>query len=198
MYNVIFLGSFNPPHNGHVACIKSLVDNCKDVGEVCVIPAWQNPNKSASIEFTHRYNMTCRAFEGIPNVVVSEIESVVKPKNTYELFSYIKENVFHSFKWAITEETILEIIEGKWVNSESLLKENNFLLLHVGNIDNLSKVLRDNPIIKDKIEYVELKGSLCVCHSTDIRKSIVQNIGLEKGLLNESVLEYINQNNLYK
>jgi len=198
MSNYIFLGSFNPPHNGHVACINSLVDNCKDIEFVYVIPAWQNPNKSASIEFGHRYNMTCLAFEGITNVVVSEIESVVKPKNTYELFSYINENIFPSFKWVITEETLMEIIEGKWVNSEALLKENDFALLHVGNIDNVSKVIRENPIIKDKIEYVELKGSLCVCHSTDIRKSIAQGIGLEKGLLNDSVLEYINQNNLYK
>lgn len=194
----IFLGSFNPPHNGHVACIKSLVDNCKDIEIAYVIPAWQNPNKSASIEFAHRYNMTRIAFEGIANVVVSEIENVVKPKNTYELFSYIKENLFHTFKWVITEETLLEIIDGKWANSDKLLEENNFVLLHVGNIDNISKVIRENPIIKDKIEYVELKGSLCVCHSTDIRKSIAQGIGLEKGLLNDSVLEYINQNNLYK
>lgn len=109
---------------------------------------------------------------------------------------FLKSSV--SLKQEIKCDRIIDFIRILFtVNSESLLKENNFLLLHVGNIDNVSKVIIENPIIKDKIEYVELKGSLCVCHSTDIRKSIAQGIGLEKGLLNDNVLEYINQNNLY-
>ena len=54
----LFLGSFNPPHIGHVNIVREVL-NSKLVDTVWIIPAYQNPNKNVdpSENFSHRYNM---------------------------------------------------------------------------------------------------------------------------------------------
>lgn len=127
----IFLGSFNPPHIGHVNIAREVL-NKKLVDYVWIIPAYQNPNKNidTSENFSHRYNMCKLMFEELPHTYVNLIESVIKPKYTYDLLKHLKEEYpNYDFRWIITDETLMEIIYGHWYKSDELLKENKFIII---------------------------------------------------------------------
>ena len=92
MTRAIFLGSFNPPHKGHVNCIKSVIESNiikeLNIDKIHVIPCWQNPNKSKSIDFYDRYKMCIHEFTLLlDNCLVDDIESLLKPTYTYELIN---------------------------------------------------------------------------------------------------------------
>jgi len=82
----IFLGTFNPPHIGHVSLVYEALDT-KMVDKVIVVPAFRNPWKSRGLdtdndwsldrEFYFRHDMCKAMFADLINggkVIVSDIE----------------------------------------------------------------------------------------------------------------------------
>lgn len=71
---VLFGGSFDPPHLGHVKIIKALCKN-PSIARVIIIPAFCNPFKSAPIApIAKRIEWLTRACEGLAKAQVSDIE----------------------------------------------------------------------------------------------------------------------------
>ncbi len=71
---VLFGGSFDPPHLGHVKIIKALCEN-PSIVRVIIIPAFCNPFKSAPIApIAKRIEWLKRACEGLAKAQVSDIE----------------------------------------------------------------------------------------------------------------------------
>lgn len=173
----LFLGSFNPPHIGHVNIVREVL-NSKLVDTVWVIPAYQNPNKNVntSDNFSHRYNM-CKLMFDMPYVYVNLIESVIKPKYTYDLLTQLKtEYPEADFRWIITDETLMEIIYGQWYNSDELLEENKFIV-----VEGTGKYDEEYP--DEYHEIVRSQGNKCIyletpinMSSTKIRKMIEDDI----------------------
>ena len=205
----IFLGSFNPPHQGHVNCIKSVIEsNIIDqlnIDKIHVIPCWQNPNKSKSIDFYDRYKMCKREFASLSdNCLVDDIESLLKPTYTYELINYFKENkdylINADFWWIVTEETIEELIDNKWKESERLLKENKFIIVYPEESHNISFKVNDyfKKINKepDDYRYIPLIDQTNV-HSTQIRENFWLNTKYDSAIT-KNTKEYIIEHNLYK
>jgi nicotinate-nucleotide adenylyltransferase len=174
----LFLGSFNPPHIGHVNIVREVL-NSKLVDTVWVIPAYQNPNKNidTSENFSHRYNMCKLMFEELPHTYVNLVESVIKPKYTYDLLNQLKtEYPEADFRWIITDETLMEIIYEQWYNSYELLEENKFIV-----IEGTGKFNDDFP--KEYHEVLKLEGNKCIylenpinMSSTQIRKMVEDDI----------------------
>lgn len=74
-------GSFNPPHLGHVGIVRYVLDrNLADA--VWVIPAAAHPYAKPLAPFSDRMAMCHLAFQGIPDVVVSDVESQL-PQPSY-------------------------------------------------------------------------------------------------------------------
>ena len=72
----IYGGSFNPPHLGHAAAIRSVL-NAVDPDELRVIPAATPPHKqlaAGSPTAEERLRLAKLAFEGMPGVRVSDME----------------------------------------------------------------------------------------------------------------------------
>ena len=209
MTRAIFLGSFNPPHKGHVNCIKSVIKSNiikqLNIDKIHVIPCWQNPNKSKSIDFYDRYKMCIYEFTSLSdNCLVDDIESLLKPTYTYELINYFKENkdypINADFWWIVTEETIEELIDNKWKESERLLKENKFIILyskerhHVSSkVNNYFKEIDKCP---DDYQYIPLIGQIDA-HSTQIRENFWVNTKYDN-CITKDTKEYIIEHNLYK
>jgi len=75
--DAIFLGTFNPPHIGHLNCIQSVLDHeiSKNITKIHIIPCNQNPNKKGSIDFDIRFKMCQELFKRFSNkVIVNDIE----------------------------------------------------------------------------------------------------------------------------
>jgi nicotinate-nucleotide adenylyltransferase len=174
----LFLGSFNPPHIGHVNIVREVL-NRKLVDTVWVIPAYQNPNKNidTSENFSHRYNMCKSMFEELPHIYVNIIESVIKPKYTYDLLTHLK-NVYPEadFRWIVTDETLEEIIDGQWYNSDELLEENKFIIIEGTGKYKLccsDEYLNLTQNSKNKLLYLSIKVDMS---STQIRKMVEDDI----------------------
>ena len=173
----LFLGSFNPPHIGHVNIVREVL-NCKLVDYVWVIPAYQNPNKNVdtSENFSHRYNM-CRSMFDLPYTNVNLVESVVKPKYTYDLLTHLRKDYpTVDFRWIITDETLMEIINGTWYNSDKLLNENKFIVVEGTGKFNNEFPKEYNEIIKKQGNTSIVLETPITLSSTKIRKMIKDDI----------------------
>ena len=205
----IFLGSFNPPHQGHVNCIKSVIESNiigqLNIDKIHVIPCWQNPNKSKSIDFYDRYKMCKCEFASLSdNCLVDDIEASLKPTYTYELIDYFKKNkdqiINSDFWWIVTEETIEELIDNKWKESERLLKENKFIILYSNERHCVSSKVNNyfKEIDKSHDDYqcIPLIGQIDA-HSTQIRNNFWLNTKYDN-CITKDTKEYIIEHNLYK
>ena len=211
----IFLGTFNPPHKGHKDVIESVINYfskypMKDQFDtIHIIPCWQNPNKSKSIEYWDRYKMCKLEFANMNiqnnkfDIFFENIEEKLKPEYTYELIRYFHSNsdeyIKDDFWWIITEETLFEIIDGKWKESERLLKENKFIVLYPEERGYAAIKINDYFEEIDKwpgdYMYVPLV-SVCDIHSTQLREMIKNKENVDK-YINLGVQIYIKENKLY-
>lgn len=68
-------GTFNPPHNGHLA-IANEVRTALGLDRVLLIPAPTPPHKpvAGAVSFAHRLAMTEAAVSGVPGLEASDIE----------------------------------------------------------------------------------------------------------------------------
>lgn len=70
---VIFGGSFNPPHVGHVSMITNILCTRPDVGKILVVPCYEQEGKDL-LDFGHRLRMCEKAFANLPMTSVSLVE----------------------------------------------------------------------------------------------------------------------------
>lgn len=205
----IFLGSFNPPHIGHVNVIQEVYNNfinteykhhkTKLMDRILIIPAYQNPNKNIDTtkNYDIRFNMCRSMFEQIPNVSVSVVEAVCKPKYTYELIDYLKNNYFDEndeLIWIITDETMLEILQNKWKNSDELLRNNKFLI-----IEGAANYSSEWPINSHLAGDLRINGSRYtiyrlyrpICMSSSIIRLMIENNECPIPFINKECFEMI-------
>ena len=190
---LLYFGSFNPIHKGHIALAEWVVEQglCD---ELIFIVSPQNPFKEQeglAPEFS-RYEMcemACKASRYPEQIKVSAVEFVLeKPSYTINTLRYLRENFGSEMKFSI--------------------------LMGADNIENFDKwreyeeILRDYPLLvypregysvekfADKITFLE-NAPLFDYAATDIRKSISEGKDFRNRLCAE-VANYIIQNNLYK
>ena len=197
MSKAIFLGTFNPPHNGHVNCIKSVIRsgilNQFNIEKIHIIPCWQNPNKEdfddPKLRFWQRYKMCILEFAGLNEYcIIDDIEAKIQPQYTYNLIEYLKsgkDKFIEDFWWIITAETFKELLCGKWYNSEKLINENKFIILIPDNLsdDEYTEIVKyaNND---SKYQFIDLiNDPMANMHSTKLREMIKNN---------ENVYPYIN------
>lgn len=200
----IFLGTFNPPHQGHVNCIKSVINSGimdkLNIELIHIIPCWQNPNKAYVTSFDDRYKMCTLEFAGLDYYAVpDDIESEIKPTYTYQLLDHFHSGkdkyIGEDFYWIITVETYLELLEHKWKESERLLKENKFILLYNDYqeiLDLKSKYWKND---FTNVSLVKLNDNTNI-HSTDIRNNFWATSNHNE--ISKETEEYIVEHKLYK
>ena len=91
--NIIFGGSFDPPHNAHADMIRQLSYR-KDVDRIIVVPAFSAPHKKEShAPYYCRLNMAKLAFLNLDKVEISDIESKLAGKSyTYNTIKALNLN----------------------------------------------------------------------------------------------------------
>jgi len=87
--NVIYGGSFNPPHRGHIEAVAGLLETPvfgKVPSQVIVLPSFGTPLKQVGVSFEQRMTLTRAAFAGISDrVIVSDFEEREKIQYTWQV-----------------------------------------------------------------------------------------------------------------
>ena len=190
---VLYFGSFNPIHKGHIALAEWVVEQ-RLCDELIFIVSPQNPFKEQeglAPEFS-RYEMcelACKASRFPEQIKVSAVEFVLeKPSYTINTLRYLRENFGTEMQFAILMGA--DNIENfdKWREYEEILRDYPLLVYprEGYSIDKLA----------DKVKFLA-DAPLFDFAATDIRKLIAEGQDC-RNMLSAEVAHYIIQNNLYK
>ena len=192
----LLLGSFDPPHIGHVWAANYALNNGMD--EVWVVPAWENPCKQNQTPYTYRLEMCRNTFtiDGYESedgrIRVTDLDSNFKSHYTYEGLEKLLHNINRSheqsvnlghpecfdYKFYIIGGTDIAQQIPKWKNGDWIQK--NFGVVEVPRVG----------VTNDKTEIgIE-------CSSTAIRE-MIKNIKSPIPFISNTLLDYIYKNKLY-
>jgi nicotinate-nucleotide adenylyltransferase len=112
----LYLGTFNPIHNGHIALANYFINNT-DLDEVWVVLTPQNPFKKNHnlIQDNHRLEMANNTFNHLKNIKVSDIEfQLDKPNYTIDTINRLsKDFPSQQFTLLIGEDNLVNFHHWK-------------------------------------------------------------------------------------
>ena len=174
----IFMGSFNPPHKGHIGVMNYLLDNGY-VDKILVVPTLNYWNKNNLIDIKDRINML-KFYENDNIIIDTDHNEYIY---TIDLLHEIeKDYPNYLLSVIIGADNIINL--DKWKNYQELLKY-NIIVMNRSDIDiekYTSKYLGNFTIINDfnmPISSTRVRGSL------------------SEDYLDKEILNYIKENNLY-
>ena len=195
---LVFGGTFNPVHIGHVEMLKKAQEVISP-DLTLVIPTFLPPHKSVSSDFlssSDRLNMCKLAFDGFENTEVSDIEIEAKEKS-YSVMTFLKlHEIYPDAEFVMLCGADMFLTLKTWYKYDELIKLTAFCALprKVGATE-----------LNDYAKIVEQDGGKCIIldetvtdiSSTEIRRMIIDNIGVSD-FVPEKVCEYIENNNLFR
>lgn len=195
MKRVMFGGSFDPVHIGHVSLVKTLLLE-QDVDIVTVVPAKCSPFKTDKklCENQKRLEMCRRAFEGIPNVEISDMEfEMPSPSFTVSTLMELKKR--------FPGDSLGLLMGGDSVMGLCRWKEYD-KILQMAEIFAAVREDADLNAIKKELErlfahYRIVNMPKLVISSTEIRSRLAKGMSCEKFLC-PKVEKYITDNRLYQ
>ncbi len=180
-----FGGTFDPPHLGHLEIAK----HCTNLADKFIfIPAKQSPhkNKFPIASDKHRVEMLTRMIDS-PKMIIEDFELTSSlPNYTIYTIHYLKN------KWKGADLTMVVGEDqynslSKWYQIDEIRKNVCIMCFHrVG-----FKPLQVNDKKDEFISDFNLNIS-----STELRKSFKNNQS-DNAMINQDVLSYIKENNLY-
>ena len=195
---LVFGGTFNPVHNGHVEMVKKAQEVISPDLTV-VIPTFLPPHKSVSSDFLSsgdRFNMCKLAFDGFANTEVSDIEIEAEGKS-YSLITFSKlHKIYPDAEFFMLCGADMFLTLKTWYKYDELIKLTAFCALP-------RKEGADE--LKEYAKIVENDGGECIVideavtdvSSTEIRRMIIDNENIS-GFVPDKVREYIENNNLFR
>ena len=179
----VYVGSFNPPHKGHIKIAKTLVEK-KYVDKVLIIPTNNYWNKTNLINLNHRLNML--DFLKNENIIINN--TLNNLEYTYQIIRELQKENNNEYSLIIGADNIVSF--DKWKNYKELLNI-ELLIINRDNIDvkeHLNKLNKKDKYKIIKIENIDIS-------STYIRENLdYKNI---LNIIDKQVLEYIKKENLY-
>lgn len=172
---VLYGGSFDPIHNGHLALAKTCVKQ-RNADELWFIVSKRSPFKTKSTSFHHRFKMVELMIKGYKKLKVSKIENTL-PDPSYTIDTILKlkkENPDIQFEFLIGPDQIADL--EKWKNFAQIEKE--------------VQVICYNMPQDTKYDLINIVGPEFEVRSTLIREG--------KSLdTRPSVIRYMTENSLY-
>lgn len=184
MTKILFPGSFEPIHNGHIN-MASFASRYFDDSEVIFIPSKNSIWKASSTKPEDKLSMINLAIKDYENFSISTFEIDSMAEQIYTI-----ETVKHFVKQFPLEEIVL-LIGADQVNKFHLWKEAEKLskLVKIAFFNRPGELLEEINI--KKYNMIQITGSTINESSTMVREFKSFNVSLD-------VAKYILQNNLYK
>lgn len=173
---VVYSGSFNPFHIGHMAIVKELSEY---FDEVYLVVSVQNPLKTEQAsDFSTRLETVRKAVEksGLTNVIVEDIEATLEPPfftvNTLEALEAKYPDIIF---WFCVGGDCLENME-QWYEWEKLFSHYGLVIIPREGYDHMMAV----ELLKDRAECPEywhcavIKADIPQVSSTEIREKLAR------------------------
>jgi nicotinate-nucleotide adenylyltransferase len=194
---ILFGGSFDPIHNGHLAMMQTALDFLPHA-RLVLMPAACSPFKTHKTQTAeqHRLQMCRLATEKMNRVSVSDMEFFMeKPSYTIRTVEKLQNQQAGDYYFLCGADSFLSL--DKWKEYERLIQKVTFLVINrgEGSLDRL----------EGQKAFVErlgggahiLKMEKHPASSTLVREQIKAQ-KIDRQLLCSSVLRYIQENGLYK
>ena len=176
----IYVGSFNPPHKGHLKVVKYLLEN-RLVDKVIILPTPNYWDKTDMVDIDKRVEML-RFFENV-NIIVDGVNN--RYPYTYQVLESLEKQYVGDQLYLIIGSDNLEKFH-LWKNVDEILKH-HVIVLRRGNTE-ISKYLEQFDasrfVVIDNFPFIDIS-------STKIRNN------LNNENLDERVLSYIKRHKLY-
>ncbi|MDR2383521.1 MAG: nicotinate-nucleotide adenylyltransferase [Prevotellaceae bacterium] len=189
---VIFSGSFNPIHIGHLAIANYIVE-FTSADEFWFVVSPHNPFKSKGelADFRHRLNMVRIAFEGLGlPVSVSDIENTLsQPSYTINTVNALAEK-YPDKQWSLLIGADNLGSFHLWKDAAKIVEHHQLLVYPRAGFDNEDELYKKNNAVKLDAPIIEIS-------STFIRNNIPKGHNL-RALLPKGVFEYIHEHGLYE
>ena len=155
----LFLGSFNPFHNGHLEVVKTALNDFK-MDKVVIVPKMQNDWEDEVIDIDKRsliiINSLIRRksiafipytfekdFEIYPYIIISNIEKeLIPPYYTYATLHALRNKYCNDEIFILTTDETLEHIPD-WMHGGKIIEDYNFLVVDKPKDSILSSYIRD-------------------------------------------------------
>lgn len=199
---ILFGGSFDPIHNGHIKVVSFAADYL-DAEKVIFIPARRSPHKESFPDASDedRVEMIKAAIKGFDRFEISDFE-LNRPDPSYTL-----DTVIH-FKRSFSPATEFFLLVGadiikdlhRWYKVNDLLRQCNLCVMYRAGSklpDFASQDAYFGPEMVQKLQKNVIETPLVDISSTDIRSKIASGRPFEN-LVGEKVSEYIKKNGLYQ
>ncbi|MDE5767466.1 MAG: nicotinate-nucleotide adenylyltransferase [Malacoplasma sp.] len=181
---IIFGGSFDPVHNGHLKIAKKAFKKIK-ADKLFFVPCNQHPDaKNISASNSERLAMLNLAIQNIPEFEICEFElNNNEPSYTINTVRYFKQNYTNYELYLLVGYDQLVHFK-EWQNYQEIL-ENVKIICHVRKID--------KSLIKQNVDFPYIKVGLKNINAASSQLKTEP----KKAFLNPKVLNYINENAIY-
>ena len=174
----VYVGSFNPIHDGHIHVAKYLINN-NYVDKVLLLPTPNYWDKNDLAPINDRINMI--KFYEEDNIVVDSIHN--NYPYTYQVLESLSNDLDDELFLIIGSDNLEKF--HLWKNIDEILKYKIIVLNRGDNISSyLDKFNSDNFIVIDDFDYINVS-------STEIRNG-------RRDFVKKEVCQYIDDNNLYR
>jgi len=191
----IFGGTFDPPHNGHLALAEAAKE-ALGLDEVIFMPAYRNPLKAKgrSTPAKHRLEMVKRLVAGRPGMAVSDSEvSRGGPSYAIDTLSELQ-HVQPGEYWFILGSDALKSLP-QWKQPERLLKICRLAAAVRPPQDPKEVLMRFPAEVKNVVDIVEMKP--IELSASDLRDKVARGQSISQWVP-KTVLQYIEDQKLYK
>ncbi|MBQ9072217.1 MAG: nicotinate (nicotinamide) nucleotide adenylyltransferase [Bacilli bacterium] len=184
----IYVGSFNPPHKGHIKIVNHLINNYLD--KVIIIPTGNYWNKLDLVSINDRINML-KFYEKEKIIIDNKNNNL---EYTYQILNnLVKKYKKDELYLIIGADNIVNF--DKWKNYKEIL-EYNLIILNRDNIDVLKYLdklnKKDKYIIVNDLPNIDTSSTMI---RNKIKNKDYNNLSM---YIDNCILNYIKENKLYE
>lgn len=184
---MVFGGSFNPPTKAHLNIITKLLLIYPD-SRILLLPVGDDYFKPELIDIKDRIQMLELLISSIDRVSICELETKRLFKGTYASLNELSKK-YDNLYYVIGMDNLLGI--KKWIKYEELLKTYPFIIMNRKgkyNVENINHMFEG---IKHQFTFIDFDEDISSTEARDFPEK-------RATLLTKEVLDYINENQLYK
>ncbi len=198
----LFGGSFDPPHNGHINIVLSLLESF-DFSQVVIIPTGKNPLKHHCAHTFHRNAMCRLAFSHFSHVSILDHEIIHDSSAgcfTIDTVRYLQKTIFphNDLSFVMGGDCVKSI--HMWKEPEELFTLVAPFIVSRGDLSDFHKVISElpvSPVLQQKLASgVRVSCPRFDISSTDIRYRLKNNLWVSH-MLPSDVERYIRHHNVY-